>query len=134
MQTPAHAQHAEAIGELIETPAQSLCMVGLILPPKARRDDPHPLPHSECLAAGAVSAGQGGGVDQAYDGWRVVSQFEFQQWVESRHSAQTSKKQECANSEGSASPPNATRLRLLAGNEKFAFKSLFHAWMLFPAC
>jgi len=28
------------------------------------------------LAAGAVS---GGGVDQAYDGWRVVSQFEFQQ-------------------------------------------------------
>jgi hypothetical protein len=29
-------------------------------------------------AAGAVSAGQGGGVDQAYDGWRV----EFQQWVE----------------------------------------------------
>jgi hypothetical protein len=34
------------------------------------------------LAAGAVSAGQGGGVDQAYDGWRVVSQFEFQQWVE----------------------------------------------------
>ena len=31
------------------------------------------------LAAGAVS---GGGVDQAYDGWRVVSQFEFQQWVE----------------------------------------------------
>jgi hypothetical protein len=23
------------------------------------------------LAAGAVSAGQGGGVDQAYDGWRV---------------------------------------------------------------
>jgi hypothetical protein len=36
------------------------------------------------LAAGAVS---GGGVDQAYDGWRVVSQFEFQQWVvESGHS------------------------------------------------
>ena len=34
------------------------------------------------LAAGAVSAGQGGGVDQAYDGWRVVSQFEFPQWVE----------------------------------------------------
>jgi hypothetical protein len=33
------------------------------------------------LAAGAVSAGQGGGVDQAYDGWRVASQFEFQQWV-----------------------------------------------------
>ena len=32
------------------------------------------------LAAGAVSAGQGGGVDQAYDEWRVVSQFEFQQW------------------------------------------------------
>jgi hypothetical protein len=31
------------------------------------------------LAAGAVS---GGGVDQAYDGWRVVSQFEFQQWVD----------------------------------------------------
>ena len=27
------------------------------------------------LAAGAVNAGQGGGVDQAYDGWRVVSQF-----------------------------------------------------------
>jgi hypothetical protein len=25
-------------------------------------------------------------VDQAYDGWRVVSQFEFQQWVESGHS------------------------------------------------
>jgi hypothetical protein len=24
MQTPAHAQHAEAIGELIETPAQSV--------------------------------------------------------------------------------------------------------------
>jgi hypothetical protein len=38
------------------------------------------------LAAGAVSAGQGGGVDQAYDGWRVVSRFEFQQWVESRDS------------------------------------------------
>jgi hypothetical protein len=36
--------------------------------------------------AGAVSAGQGGGVDQAYDGWRVVSQFEFQQWVERSHS------------------------------------------------
>jgi hypothetical protein len=34
------------------------------------------------LAAGVVS----GGVDQAYDGWRVVSQFEFQQWVGSRHS------------------------------------------------
>jgi O-methyltransferase domain len=33
------------------------------------------------LAAGAVS---GGGVDQAYDGWREVSQFEFQQWVERR--------------------------------------------------
>jgi hypothetical protein len=33
-----------------------------------------------------MSAGQGGGVDQAYDGWRVVSQFEFQQWVESGHS------------------------------------------------
>ena len=31
------------------------------------------------LAAGAVS---GGGVDQAYDGWRLASQFEFQQWVE----------------------------------------------------
>jgi len=31
------------------------------------------------LAAGAVS---GGGVDQADDGWRVVSQFEFQQWVD----------------------------------------------------
>jgi hypothetical protein len=31
------------------------------------------------LAAGAVSAGQGGGVDQAYDGWWVVSQFGFQQ-------------------------------------------------------
>jgi hypothetical protein len=35
------------------------------------------------LAAGAVS---GGGVDQAYDGWRVVSQFEFQQWVASGYS------------------------------------------------
>jgi hypothetical protein len=34
------------------------------------------------LAAGAVNEGQGGGVDQAYDGWRVVSQFEFQQWVD----------------------------------------------------
>ena len=32
------------------------------------------------LAAGAVSAGHGGGLGQAYDGWRVVSQFEFQQW------------------------------------------------------
>jgi hypothetical protein len=31
------------------------------------------------FAAGAVSAGQGGGMEQAYDGWRVVSQFEFQQ-------------------------------------------------------
>jgi hypothetical protein len=29
------------------------------------------------LAPGALS---GGGVDQAYDGWRVVSRFEFQQW------------------------------------------------------
>jgi hypothetical protein len=29
------------------------------------------------LAAEAVS---GGGVDQAYDGWWVVSEFEFQQW------------------------------------------------------
>jgi hypothetical protein len=29
------------------------------------------------LVAGAVS---GGGVDQAYDGWREVSEFEFQQW------------------------------------------------------
>ena len=29
------------------------------------------------LAAGAVSAGQGGGV--AYDGWRVVSQIEWQE-------------------------------------------------------
>jgi pyruvate/2-oxoglutarate/acetoin dehydrogenase E1 component len=36
------------------------------------------------LAAEAVS---GGGVDQAYDGWREVSQFEFQQWVGSGHSA-----------------------------------------------
>ena len=35
------------------------------------------------FAAGAVRAGQGGGMEQAYDGWRVVSQFEFQQWVES---------------------------------------------------
>jgi hypothetical protein len=35
------------------------------------------------LAAGAVS---GGGEDQAYDGWRVVSRFEFQQWVESGYS------------------------------------------------
>jgi hypothetical protein len=34
------------------------------------------------FAAGAVSAGQGGGMEQAYDGWRVVSQFEFQQWVD----------------------------------------------------
>jgi hypothetical protein len=25
-------------------------------------------------------------VDQAYDGWWVVSEFEFQQWVESHHS------------------------------------------------
>jgi hypothetical protein len=32
---------------------------------------------------GAVS---GGGVDQPYDGWRVVSQFEFQQGVGSGHS------------------------------------------------
>ena len=28
------------------------------------------------------SAGQGGGVGQAYDGWQVVFQFGFQQWVE----------------------------------------------------
>jgi hypothetical protein len=35
------------------------------------------------LAAGAVS---GGGVDQAYDGWWVVSEFEFQQWVGSGNS------------------------------------------------
>jgi hypothetical protein len=35
------------------------------------------------LSAGAVS---GGGVDQAYDGWRVVSEVEFQQWVESGNS------------------------------------------------
>jgi hypothetical protein len=35
------------------------------------------------LAAGAVS---GGGVDQAYDGWWVVSEFEFQRWVGSGHS------------------------------------------------
>jgi pyruvate/2-oxoglutarate/acetoin dehydrogenase E1 component len=35
------------------------------------------------LAAEAVS---GGGVDQAYDGWRVVSEFEFQQWVETGYS------------------------------------------------
>jgi hypothetical protein len=28
--------------------------------------------------AGAVNAWQGGGVDQAYDGWWVVSQFKFQ--------------------------------------------------------
>jgi hypothetical protein len=33
------------------------------------------------LAAGAVSAGRGGGVDQAYGGWRVVSRFEFHQIV-----------------------------------------------------
>ena len=38
------------------------------------------------FAAGAVSAGQGGGMEQAYAGWRVVSQFEFQQWVGSGHS------------------------------------------------
>jgi hypothetical protein len=31
-------------------------------------------------AAGAAGAVSGGGVDQAYDGWRVLSQFEFQQW------------------------------------------------------
>jgi hypothetical protein len=36
-------------------------------------------------AAGAVS-GARGGVDQAYDGRREVSQFEFQQWVESGYS------------------------------------------------
>jgi hypothetical protein len=35
------------------------------------------------LAAEAVS---GGGVDQAYDGWWVVSEIEFQQRVESGHS------------------------------------------------
>ena len=39
------------------------------------------------LAAGVVS---GGGVDQAYDGWRVVSEFEFQQWVGSGHSLKPS--------------------------------------------
>ena len=43
------------------------------------------------LAAGAVSAGQGGGVDQAYDGWRVVSQFEFQQWGGKRSFAQAAR-------------------------------------------
>ena len=32
------------------------------------------------LAAGAVSAGQAGGVDQAYDGWRVVSQV-IKSWL-----------------------------------------------------
>jgi hypothetical protein len=35
------------------------------------------------LAAGGVSDG---GVDQAYDGWWVVSQFEFQQWGGSGYS------------------------------------------------
>jgi hypothetical protein len=45
------------------------------------------------LAAGAVS---GGGVDQADDGWRVVSQFEFQQWVESRHSLRAPERRQCA--------------------------------------
>ena len=41
------------------------------------------------LAAGAVSpgAGRGGGVDQAYGGWRIVSQFEFQQRVVSGRSS-----------------------------------------------
>jgi len=33
------------------------------------------------LAAGAVSAGQGGGVDQTYDGWRGVSQLNFSNGV-----------------------------------------------------
>jgi glutamate dehydrogenase/leucine dehydrogenase len=33
--------------------------------------------------SGVVS---GGGVDQAYDGWRVASEFEFQQWVENGYS------------------------------------------------
>ena len=37
--------------------------------------------HDACWAACAAGV-SGGGVDQAYDGWRVVSQFEFQQWVE----------------------------------------------------
>jgi hypothetical protein len=52
------------------------------------------------LAAAAVSAGQGGGVDQAYDGWREVSQFEFQQWGESRHSLKP--RRELNRSRGSA--------------------------------
>jgi hypothetical protein len=58
------------------TPAQALYMVGVILPPTAVTIR---IIRNARLAAGAVS---GGGVDQAYDGWRVVSQFEFQQRVE----------------------------------------------------
>jgi hypothetical protein len=60
-------------------------MVGVILPPKGSgvtiRIRYRIL--NARLAAGAVSAG---GVDQACDGWRAVSQFEFQQWVASGHS------------------------------------------------
>ncbi len=58
-------------------------------PRRQRRDDPHPLPHSErALGGRRGERGQDGGVDQAYDGWRVVSQFEFRQWVGRRHSPQ----------------------------------------------
>jgi hypothetical protein len=46
------------------------------------------------LAAGAVSAGQSGGVDQAYDGWRV-SPLEFQQWVENGYSIKLLECRQC---------------------------------------
>jgi hypothetical protein len=46
-----------------------------------------------------LSAGQGGGVDQACDGWRGVPQFEFQQWVGSGHSLKPPEWRPCTNPE-----------------------------------
>jgi hypothetical protein len=41
-----------------------------------------PFKHSErALGGRSGERGAGRGVGQAYDGWREVSQFEFQQWV-----------------------------------------------------
>jgi hypothetical protein len=47
-------------------------------------------------------------VDQAYDGWRVVSEVEFQQWVESGYSNEPPECRRCANRDN----PSAGRHRM----------------------
>ena len=61
------------------------------------------------LAAGAVSAGQGGGVDQTYDGWRGVSQLNFSNGVESGHSLKPPERRQYAQNQSFAALRNRNR-------------------------